>query len=87
MGVAYRVVNPRGGRRMKALRVLALVAFVAATLVTFNAGATQADAKKTGKACTFCHKDIKTPKELNDAGKYYKEKKTLDGYKAPVEKK
>ena len=46
-------------------------------------------AKATKKACTFCHektvgdKDVMA-KNLTDAGKYYKEKKTLDGY---VEKK
>lgn len=36
--------------------------------------------KKEKKACKFCHVDGK-PKELNEAGKYYKEKKTLEGYK------
>lgn len=71
---------------MRTVRVLVLAAFVAATFATFNVSATQADAKKTGKACTFCHKDIKTPKELTDAGKHYKEKKTLEGYKAPEKK-
>jgi hypothetical protein len=41
--------------------------------------------KSTKKACTFCHVDAtKTPKELKDAGKYYQEHKSLDGY---VEKK
>lgn len=39
---------------------------------------------QTKKACNFCHKDqVKTPKELTDAGKYFGEHKTLDGYKAP----
>jgi cytochrome c551/c552 len=38
--------------------------------------------KKEKKACTFCHTTAKGP-ELNDAGKYYKEKKTLEGYVAP----
>ena len=41
--------------------------------------------KATKKACTYCHVDAtKTPKELKDAGKYYQEHKSLDGY---VEKK
>ncbi len=71
---------------MRTMRVLALVAFVAATLATFSASAKPEDAKKTGKACTFCHKNVKTPKELTDAGKYYKEKGTLEGYKAPEKK-
>ncbi|HLK62936.1 MAG TPA: hypothetical protein VKU19_05830 [Bryobacteraceae bacterium] len=41
--------------------------------------------KATKKACTYCHVDAqKTPKDLKDAGKYYQEHKSLDGY---VEKK
>ena len=43
--------------------------------------------KTTKKACTFCHEKQGTdPKVMNanltDAGKYYHEKKTLDGYVA-----
>ena len=41
-------------------------------------------AKETGKKCTYCHVDPKTPKNLTDAGKYYKEHKSLDGYKEPA---
>ena len=42
-------------------------------------------AKNTKKACTFCHEKVTSDKEvmkvnLTDAGKYYKDKKTLDGY-------
>ena len=38
--------------------------------------------KATKKACAYCHVDAqKAPKELKDAGKYYQEHKTLDGYK------
>jgi hypothetical protein len=41
--------------------------------------------KQTKKPCAFCHKDAqKTPKELTDAGKYFAEHKSLDGYKAPA---
>jgi hypothetical protein len=36
--------------------------------------------KKEKKACTFCHTAANS-KELNDAGKYYQEHKSLDGYK------
>ena len=44
-------------------------------------------AKNTKKSCTFCHEKVSSDKtvmtgNLTDAGKYYKEKKTLDGYKA-----
>lgn len=39
--------------------------------------------KATKKPCAYCHVDAqKAPKELNAAGKYYQEHKTLDGYKA-----
>ena len=42
-------------------------------------------AKSTKKACTFCHEKVTADKDvmsknLTEAGKYYKEKKTLDGY-------
>jgi hypothetical protein len=41
--------------------------------------------KNTKKACTFCHEKVTADKDvmsknLTDAGKYYKEKKTLDGF-------
>jgi hypothetical protein len=37
--------------------------------------------KATKKACAFCHVDSKAkPKELTEAGKYYKEHKSLDGF-------
>lgn len=37
--------------------------------------------KATKKACTVCHTDVKAkPKELTEAGKYFHDKKTLDGY-------
>jgi len=36
---------------------------------------------KTKKACAVCHVDSKAkPKELTEAGKYYHEHKSLDGY-------
>ncbi len=38
--------------------------------------------KKEGKGCTFCHVKAGS-KDLNDAGKYYKEHNhSLEGYKA-----
>lgn len=37
--------------------------------------------KSTKKACAYCHVDSKAkPKELTEAGKYYSEHKSLDGY-------
>jgi hypothetical protein len=41
--------------------------------------------KKEKKACVFCHVKA-TSKELNDAGKHYQEKKTLEGYQAKEKK-
>jgi hypothetical protein len=42
-------------------------------------------AKKEKKQCTFCHAKVEAkdamPKNLTDAGKYYHEHKSLDGYK------
>ncbi len=37
--------------------------------------------KQTKKACVYCHVNAtKAPKELKDAGKYFQEHKSLDGY-------
>jgi hypothetical protein len=37
--------------------------------------------KTTKKACAYCHVDSKAkPKELTEAGKYYKEHNSLEGY-------
>ena len=44
------------------------------------AWATPELSKKEKKGCLTCHVKMKD-KELNDAGKYYKEKKTLEGFK------
>jgi len=63
---------------MRALRLLLpvatmLAAFLATSGVSF---ATKEMSKKEKKPCTTCHTK---GKELNDVGKHYKEKKTLDG--------
>ena len=56
--------------------------FLIATTASYG---TQEYMKATKKPCGFCHektvgdKDVMA-KNLTDAGKYYKEKKTLDGY-------
>ena len=42
--------------------------------------ATKDIAKKEKKGCVTCHVKL-NDKELNEAGKYYKEKGTLEGYK------
>ena len=60
-------------------------AFVLATGLLINSSMSFGKAeytKQTKKPCTFCHPTAKGGKELTEAGKYYKEKKTLDGYEA-----
>ena len=66
---------------MKKLIRLALPAAMFAAVVVMSGGAAFATmelSKKEKKPCATCH--VKTgSKELNDVGKYYKEKKTLEG--------
>ena len=70
---------------MRLLRVLIALAMFCGCLLTL-ATAKQEYAKKEGKPCTFCHVKLGS-KELNDAGKYYKEHDhSLKGYKAPEKK-
>ncbi len=65
---------------------LPLFIFVGGLICTTSASFGKAEyTKKEKKPCAFCHVTA-TSKELNDAGKYYKEKKTLDGYKAKEKK-
>jgi len=59
-----------------------LVAFLATNGLVF---ATKEMAKKEKKACTTCHeKGTPTKENLNNVGKYYKAKKTLEGAPAPA---
>ncbi|HUU14596.1 MAG TPA: hypothetical protein VM182_12965 [Terriglobia bacterium] len=70
---------------MKLLRILLASALISGTLLPL-ATAKLEYSKKEGKKCTFCHVKMGS-KELNDAGKYYKEHNhSLEGYKAPEEK-
>ena len=67
-------------RQLKALIAIAIFSGAMIPLAT----AKPEYAKKEGKACTFCHVKAGS-KELNDAGKYYKEHNhSLEGYKAPA---
>jgi hypothetical protein len=67
--------------------VIVLGGFLVCTTASYG---TMDIAKTTKKACTFCHeKSVPADKDamnknLTAAGKYYKEKKTMEGY---VEKK
>jgi hypothetical protein len=71
---------------MKLFRILIVTAIFSSSLLTL-ATAKPEYAKKEGKPCTFCH--VKPgPKDLTDAGKYYKEHNhSLQGYKAPEKEK
>jgi hypothetical protein len=69
----------------KLFAVIATLALLAITTISSSTVAKPDFSKKEKKACTYCHtsKNMKenSEKDLNDAGKYYKEKKTLEGYK------
>jgi hypothetical protein len=59
-----------------------VVLFSIVGLFAAVAGATPAIGKKESKPCTTCH--VKQgAKDLNNVGKFYKEKKTLEGAPAP----
>ncbi len=71
---------------MKLIRSFLLITLALFVAVSLGMG-TAVYGKKEGKACTFCHPPGKF-KELNDAGKYYKEHNhSLEGYQAPEKAK
>ena len=70
---------------MRLLKVLFAVSVLSGVLLSV-ATAKPEYAKKEGKTCTYCHVKMGS-KELNDAGKYYKEHDhSLKGYKEPEKK-
>jgi hypothetical protein len=88
-GFGHPGMKEKAMRAIKSFLPAALLG--AGILVCVSASyATSEIAKKEKKSCTFCHAKV-TPadkegmkKNLNEAGKYYAEKKSLEGY---VEKK
>jgi len=71
---------------MKILKVALPAAIVAAgmLLTTTPSHAKPEYSKAEKKGCTFCHVKMGS-KDLNDAGKYYKDHNhSLAGYKAPA---
>lgn len=66
---------------MKTLKLVlpALIALAGLVVSSTSSYAKPEYGKKEKKGCTFCHVKAGS-KDLNDAGKYYHEKKTLDGY-------
>ena len=68
---------------MKLFRLfLVLAAMSAAFFLTTGLFGKPDYSKKEKKPCTTCHVSAKS-KELNDTGKFYHDKKTLEGAPAP----
>lgn len=64
----------------KRIGLLFLLTAIAVGLTAVPSMATKDTAKKEKKSCVTCH--VKNgEKELNETGKYYKEKGTLEGFK------
>jgi hypothetical protein len=63
----------------KIVRAAVLVGTFALLLSPFAVG-TPEMAKKESRQCIYCHTAIGKP-DLNEAGRYYKEHGTLDGYR------
>jgi hypothetical protein len=64
------------------LRVLVITGIVTLLFIPLARG-TPEFSKKENKQCVYCHPAVGKP-DLNEAGKYYKMHRTLEGY---VEKK
>ena len=62
-------------------KVLLAVSLVGAALAALSPGAysTPEIAQKEERSCVTCHTAVGRA-ELNDAGRYYKEKQTLEGF-------
>jgi hypothetical protein len=65
----------------KICRALLISGVVAVLSEPFSVG-TPEYSKKENKQCAYCHTAVGKP-DLNDAGKYYKDHHTLDGYREP----
>ncbi len=69
----------------RTVRALIILGAIAALFAPFAAVGTVEYTNKEKKQCVFCHTAMGKP-DLNDAGKYYKEHKTLEGYKEKEKK-
>lgn len=69
-------------QQLRPTKLFIAIFSIASVIVSFSTSnySKPVDAKKTGKSCTFCHVKYGS-KDLTEAGKYYKDKGTLEGYK------
>ena len=79
--------GPKEEMKMRAMKLVLPAAFLMTGFLVCTTASygTQEYAKKEKKACTFCHGKIESkeamPKNLTDAGNYYKtHDHKLDGY-------
>jgi hypothetical protein len=78
--VCYPTIKCRKENKVRnILKFLAIFGAVAVLFAPFAVG-TPEFSKKENKQCLFCHTAVGKP-DLNDAGKYYKDHKTLEGFK------
>jgi hypothetical protein len=65
-----------------ALRSLCIASLILSGLIVLHSiGLSKpTDKKKTGKSCLYCHQRYGN-KDLTEAGQYYKQNGTLEGYK------
>jgi hypothetical protein len=63
----------------KILRALLISGVVALLSVSLSVG-TPEYSKKENKQCAYCHTAVGKP-DLNDAGKYYKDHHSFEGYR------
>jgi hypothetical protein len=63
----------------KFLQPFLITAGVALLFVPYSRG-TPEYSKKENRQCAYCHTAVGKP-DLNDAGKYYKDHHTLEGYR------
>lgn len=73
---------PAGLRHPRLIKSLIVAVVATCSAVVFHTSnfSKPADTKKTNKSCVYCHTQSGS-KELTEAGKYYRDKGTLDGYK------
>jgi len=75
----YRSIREREESKVKKILIPLTISGLVALLCVPLAVGTPEFTKKENKACIYCHTAVGKP-DLNDAGKYYKMHRTLEGY-------